>query len=115
MKTFIKDNWYKLMIGSSMMMASFGFMIYAVSPAYSNNVNVSAIKNDSSNQKVVQVPVNEDGSINVTLSADQMKEIKSAPLYKIGDYYYIGTGNGIYYTSSSNPYVQDRWTKIPLK
>jgi hypothetical protein len=37
MKTFLKDNWYKLMIGSSMMMASFGFMIYAVSPAYSNN------------------------------------------------------------------------------
>lgn len=37
MKTFLKDNWYKLMIGSSMMMASFGFMIYAISPAYSNN------------------------------------------------------------------------------
>jgi len=25
------------MVGSSMMMASFGFMIYAISPAYSNN------------------------------------------------------------------------------
>jgi hypothetical protein len=36
MKTFVKDNWYKLMLGSSMMMASFGFMIYAVSPSYSN-------------------------------------------------------------------------------
>ena len=37
MKTFVKENWYKLMVGSSMMMASFGFMIYSVSPAYSNN------------------------------------------------------------------------------
>jgi hypothetical protein len=37
MKNFVKENWYKLMLGSSMMMASFGFMIYAISPAYSNS------------------------------------------------------------------------------
>jgi hypothetical protein len=37
MKKFVKENWYKLMVGSSMMMASFGFMIYAISPVYSNN------------------------------------------------------------------------------
>jgi hypothetical protein len=37
MKNFVKENWYKLMIGSSMMMASFGFMIYTISPAYSNS------------------------------------------------------------------------------
>jgi hypothetical protein len=37
MKTFLKDNWYKLMLGSSMMMASFGFMIHSISPAYSYN------------------------------------------------------------------------------
>lgn len=37
MTNFIKENWYKLMVGSSMMMASFGFMMYAISPAYSNN------------------------------------------------------------------------------
>ena len=45
MKDFIKQNWYKLMIGSSMMMASFGFMMNGISPAYSNskinNTNVS--------------------------------------------------------------------------
>lgn len=34
MKHFLKTNWYKLMIGSSMMMASFGFMIYSISPSY---------------------------------------------------------------------------------
>ena len=37
MKTFVKENWYKLMVGSSMLMVSFGFMIYAISPAYSNS------------------------------------------------------------------------------
>ena len=37
MRTFVKENWYKLMVGSSMVMASFGFMVYAVSPAYSNS------------------------------------------------------------------------------
>ncbi len=34
------------MVGSSMLMASFGFMIYAISPAYSNsNSNKTEIKN----------------------------------------------------------------------
>ena len=37
MKTFLKENWYKLMIGSSMLITSFGFMIYAISPSYANN------------------------------------------------------------------------------
>ena len=36
MKNFVKENWYKMIIGSSMMMASFGFMIYAISPSYAN-------------------------------------------------------------------------------
>jgi len=46
MKTFVKENWYKLMVGSSMLMASFGFMIYAISPAYSNsNSDKTEIKN----------------------------------------------------------------------
>lgn len=39
MKTFVLENWYKLMVGSSMMMVSFGFMMYAISPAYSTNNN----------------------------------------------------------------------------
>ena len=46
MKTFVKENWYKLMVGSSLLMASFGFMIYAISPAYSNsNSEKTEIKN----------------------------------------------------------------------
>jgi hypothetical protein len=36
MKTFVKENWYKLMIASSFLILSVGFFIYAVSPAYAN-------------------------------------------------------------------------------
>ena len=33
MKTFVKENWYKLMIGSSMFVFSVSALIYSVSPA----------------------------------------------------------------------------------
>lgn len=49
------------MVGSSMMMASFGFMIYAISPVYSNSEKEKTeIKNQgiSNNQKLIQVPLN---------------------------------------------------------
>ncbi len=35
------------MVGSSMMMASFGFMIYSVSPVYSNSENETLQRNNS--------------------------------------------------------------------
>jgi hypothetical protein len=38
MKTFVKDNWYKLMIGSSMFIFSVSALIYSVSPARAENV-----------------------------------------------------------------------------
>jgi len=34
MKNFVKQNWYKLMVGSSLLMASFGFMVYSVTSAH---------------------------------------------------------------------------------
>ena len=36
MKTFVKENWYKLMIGCSMFIFSISALIYSVSPAYAN-------------------------------------------------------------------------------
>ena len=39
MKKFLSENWYKLMTGTSMLVFSFGFLIYAVSPTYANNSN----------------------------------------------------------------------------
>jgi len=54
MKNFVKENWYKLMVGSSMMMASFGFMIYAISPAYSNS---DKEKTEIKNTEIPNAPV----------------------------------------------------------
>ena len=36
MKSFLSNNWYKLMVASSLFIFSLGFFIYAVSPAYAN-------------------------------------------------------------------------------
>ncbi len=64
MKNFVKENWYKLMIGSSMMMVSFGFMIYAVSPAYSNSdKEKTEIKNTG-------IPNAVDGTNGVIIGSD---------------------------------------------
>ena len=58
MKNFVKENWYKLMIGSSMTMASFGFMIYAISPAYSNS---DKEKTEIKNTGIPNAPVGTNG------------------------------------------------------
>lgn len=54
----MKENWYKLMVGSSMMMASFGFMIYAVSPVYSNS---ELEKSEMNNEVKLNSPVGANG------------------------------------------------------
>ena len=71
MKKFVSENWYKLMIGSSMLMASFGFMVHSVSPAMSDDNNQKL--NVNSNYRLV--PTNADGSINVKLSDEQLDKI----------------------------------------
>ena len=71
MKKFVSENWYKLMIGSSLLMASFGFMVHSVSPAMADDNNQKF--NVNSNYKLV--PTNVDGSINVKLSDEQLDKI----------------------------------------
>ena len=71
MKKFVSENWYKLMIGSSLLMASFGFMVHSVSPAMADD-NIEKF-NVNSNYKLVQT--NADGSINVKLSDEQLDKI----------------------------------------
>ena len=71
MKKFVSENWYKLMIGSSLLMASFGFMVHSVSPAIADDNNQKL--NVNSNYKLV--PTNADGSINVKLSDEQLDKI----------------------------------------
>lgn len=47
MKSFLSNNWYKLMVASSLFIFSIGFFIHAVSPAYANteNTKVTTITN----------------------------------------------------------------------
>jgi hypothetical protein len=71
MKKFVSENWYKLMIGSSLVMASFGFMVHSVSPVMADNSNGEF--NLNPNYKLV--PTNADGSINVKLSDEQLNKI----------------------------------------
>ena len=73
MKKFVSENWYKMMIGSSLLMASFGFMIHSVSPAMADSNNQKL--NVNSNYKLV--PTNVDGSINVKLSDEQVSKMST--------------------------------------
>jgi len=63
MKNFLKENWFKLMTGTSMLVFSFAFLMYAVSPSYANSSKETPAKSD-----YALVPVNEDGSINVKMT-----------------------------------------------
>ncbi len=71
MKKFITENWYKLMIGSSLLMASFGFMVRSISPALAETSKNMQYTN--SNYKLI--PTNSDGSINVKLSDEQLNKM----------------------------------------
>jgi hypothetical protein len=71
MKKFVSENWYKLMIGSSLLMASFGFMVHSVSPAMADN----SVEKMNANSNYKMVPTNSDGSINVKLSDEQLNKI----------------------------------------
>lgn len=70
MKKFLSVHWYKMMIGSSLLMASFGFMVNSIAPAIANDNNML---NFNSNYRLV--PTNADGSINVKLSEAQLDKI----------------------------------------
>ena len=70
---FLKENWFKLMTGTSMLVISFAFLLYAVSPSYA-----SYNGNSPSNNDYALVPLNKDGSINIKISEEQMSEMTGA-------------------------------------
>lgn len=92
MKNFVKENWYKLMVGSSMMMASFGFMMYVISPAYSNN-----------NDNKVEIP----SSQNTTSPVGSNGVI-------VDNYAYFVDGGYVYQWDNYSWNVQSRWKKFKL-
>jgi len=46
MKHFLKTNWYKLMIGSSMFIFSIGFFINSISSVYAGKTDSTSEKSD---------------------------------------------------------------------
>ena len=75
---FLKENWYKLMTGTAMLIFACGFFIYAVGPSYA-----SYNGNSPSNNDYALVPLNKDGSINIKLSEEQLNEIKPPAIQSI--------------------------------
>ena len=71
MKNFLKENWFKLMTGTSMLVFSFAFLLYAVSPSYANYTK----EETPSKSDYALVPLNKDGSINIKISEEQMSEM----------------------------------------
>ena len=99
MKNFVKENWYKLMIGSSMMMASFGFMIYAISPAYSNS---DKEKTEIKNTGIPNAPVGTNGFIS-----------EGFVHFVDGGYLYFVEINDLYYSRGKYPNTSN-WKKVKL-
>lgn len=100
MKTFVKENWYKLITGCSMFIFSIGFFIYSITPAHSKPESI-----DNSYKTSIQLPIN---------------EIKSSTggLDKIENYVFIGCGTGIYYYDLGAPHFKGdpikkaNWVKL---
>ena len=70
---FLKENWFKLMTGTSMLVFSFAFLMYAVSPSYANYTK----EETPSKSDYALVPLNKDGSINIKISEEQMTKLMS--------------------------------------
>ena len=76
---FLKENWFKLMTGTSMLVFSFAFLMYAVSPSYANYTKEEM----PSKSDYALVPLNKDGSINIKISEEQLNEIKPPAIQSV--------------------------------
>ena len=101
MKKFLSENWFKLMTGTSMLVFSFGFLLYAVSPTYANNSNKTE-KQKVENTNYVNVPVNKDGSVNIKLSDEQIELLKPPALQDVRCYVWAAGRIG----------KDDKWEKM---
>ena len=55
MKNFLKENWFKLMTGTSMLVFSFAFLLYVVSPTYANQTSENKTPEMESNDDAFAV------------------------------------------------------------
>ena len=99
MKNFLKENWFKLMTGTSMLVFSFAFLMYAVSPSYANYTK----EETPSKSDYALVPLNKDGSINIKISEEQMSEMTAAQDVVLSGYKYSKETSYIYPISKGLP------------
>lgn len=52
---FLKENWFKLMTGTSMLVFSFAFLLYVVSPTYANQTSENKTPETESNEDAFAV------------------------------------------------------------
>lgn len=121
MKNFVKENWYKLMVGSSMLMTSFGFMIYAISPAYSNNndhkVEIQTPESSSASVGANGVTVGGktyfvDGGYVYSINTDKIQYFAGEKWTGLISLKWIGSEFGIFYSDGTKE-IYGRKTKLP--
>ena len=98
MKSFLSHNWYKLMIASSFLIFSIGFLLYAISPSYANTneekINTSI---NSPNYMENAFAVTSNGYLYVFSSKAQMYGWSSGGKYNNGTPQYKWVGNELWY------------------
>jgi hypothetical protein len=105
MKNQIIQNVFKLMLGTSALLVSVAFFIRTISPVQASG-NLTSI-----DQPSVQVPLNEDGSINVKLSEEQLKELKVNMAGKF-DFFVISKGGRVYGHKTGGGGTNNDWESV---
>ena len=95
MKNFLKENWFKLMTGTSMLVFSFAFLLYVVSPTYANQTSENKTPKMESNEDYFAVA--SGGYLYVWEERGHMS----------------GWSNGVDYNSWSNESFVPRKRKLP--
>jgi hypothetical protein len=108
MKNFVKENWYKLMIGSSLFIFSVGFFINSVSPVYSSKSLKENTEIRSSN--ISNLPIGSNGVIiNNSVYFVDGGYLYCIDMGRISDYTFMSKSS-MYYKNQPNEYWK---TKLP--
>ena len=109
MKTFLSHNWYKLMIASSFLIFSIGFLLYAISPSYANTneekINTS-VNSPNSNDDIFAVTSN--GYLYVFNDKNTMYNWASGLNFENGQPKFEFKGNELWYMNEDG--TKSRYT-----
>ncbi len=86
MKFFVMENWYKLNIGSRVIMASFGLMIFVICPAYAQSWSKAGAKVTITGNKLT-VKYSTDNGIKTKTATLTQQPQKDNPNYWVNTTY----------------------------